>query len=132
MDPEEEIMAQGIAAMIEVLTCPVTVAEDHAERTRQMAVDVETFEDLAQVARGLYSGEGDSLVAELGELLAAFSATMQRHRDELLVLADRFQRLVDHERPHPHLDPEEIPVEAVAFAMFGLPDDRGAGDNIPF
>lgn len=126
-------MAQGIAAMIEVLSCPVMVAEDHADRTRQMAVDVETFCDLASVAQGLYTGgERTSLVAELGELLAAFSATLQRHRNELLALAERFERLVDHERPHPHLDPEEIPIELVASAMFGRPDERASSEDIPF
>lgn len=122
-DATENAMIEAVAAMTEVLTCPVLIAADHAEFCANLAWDAEARARIAELAMDLHADLGGELVGELEEALADFIETMERHQRELAVLAERFALLEDHDVEHEHLDPQSIPITEVAECMFGPPTE---------
>jgi hypothetical protein len=120
-DPEEALFEQAMLDMIEVMSCPVLVAEDQAERCAHMLLDAEQGRDLAVIAQSLHV---DQSAVPVAPLLVELAMTLERHAAELTGLCDRFIALSDHEVSHAHIEPDLDIVKRLALAMFGEPSSE--------
>jgi hypothetical protein len=118
---EQQMMEDAALEMLEILSCPVLVAEDHAERAAEASFEAEEDRDLAQIAARLHP---DSAVAAV---LAEVAELRDRHARELAALVDRLHPLTDHEAPHDHVEPDDDAMRDMMVAMFGAPHEGHPG-----
>lgn len=103
--------------MVEVISCPVLVAEDQAERCAEMLMEAQQGRDLAILALDHHAKT--PLAPVLEELVTA----LDRQARELATLTDRLVALSDHEVAHAHVDGDAIDLMRLARAMFGPEPD---------
>ena len=122
-DPEQLFMAEAAAEMMDIISCPMLVAEDHADRLADIAMDAELGHDLALLSARLHPH------SQVAPVLADIAQVLDRHRRELDALLDRLMPLVDHDEPHDHIVPDDDAVKEMLFALFGDPRDAEPGDD---
>ncbi len=121
-DPELEQMQDAAVDMIEIMSCPVLVAEDQAERAVEAMSDAVLARDLAVFAERLHS---DHPVAPL---LAELALTLERHAGELASLIDRLIPLTNHELSHDHLELDDDAVRVLLHVMFDDPNEEASAE----
>jgi len=106
--------------MVEVICCPVLVAEDQAERCGQMLMDAQQARDLAVLALDHHAA---STAVPVAPVLEELVTTLDRHARELAALTDRVVALSDHEVAHSHVDGNTLDLARLARALFGPEPD---------
>ena len=112
-DPEEGLFEEAMLEMVEVISCPVLVAEEQAERCAEMLMEAQQGRDLAILALDYH--ENTPLAQVLEELVTA----LDRHARELATLGARLVALRDHDVAHSHVNGNAIDLKRLARAMFG-------------
>jgi hypothetical protein len=121
-DPTEQMaeeMAEDMAAeMAEIISCPVLVADDQADRVFDLMLDSEQTRDLAVLCARLHPR------SSVAPLLAEVAATLDRHARELGDLVDRLVEHTTHDVPHDHIEPTDGDLHELLAALFGEPVRR--------
>lgn len=119
-DPADAVFEEIAVEMLEVISCPVMVADDQARRVAELGLDAEQTRDLAMLAARLHPD------APVAPVLAELAQTVDRHARELAALADRLFALTNHDVPHAHNEPSEDDIKELLVTMFGDPRPEAA------
>lgn len=108
--------------MLEVMSCPVLVAQDQIDRCEELIVAAEEARDFAAIAQKMHLAQPFPV---LSPVLVEVARMLDRHARELSGLIERLLPLADHDAPHEHIEPDDATVKELLIAMFGDPRQDG-------
>lgn len=109
------MMEEAAAEMVEVMGCPIMIAEDQGERLVGALVDAQETRDLAILAERLHPD------APVAPLLAEVAMTLHRQAGEIASLLDRLIAHTNHDQPHAHVELDADAIRELLQAMFRDP-----------
>lgn len=120
-DPEQEAAIEAATAMVEIMSCPVLVAQEQAERCSEMMALAVEAADLGLIAQRLHV---DQPSPPLSPLLIELVTTLQQHARDLASLIDRLAPMIDHDTAHEHVELDDDTVKQILVAMFDPEEAR--------